>query len=324
MAEWVRRVHEAVKRSGAHRELAIRIPSSIEDCLAAGLDPQAWIDEGIVDVLIGESSGGSALLNPMADFRPLVAAAKGSQCRVHAAIYSKVDSGRLGEAPIEIIRAAACNYWAQGIDGLYLAQWFGNWPYQSSFYEKLRELPHPDVMAPKDKHYYVPTTTGRYPRPSRHPEETTSPPINMRVGEPATVKFMVSDDLPRWERTGRVHEVLLRVRVTHTTELDCLSFSLNGTELPGALLRRINQMYRMTAPRYRTGSGYWFIFKLDREHWPVQGQNSLEVTLIERDPDVTPGVFLRDVELEIKYLMGKSFHRGEDPDLGPSEGGSVL
>jgi hypothetical protein len=29
---------------------------------------------------------------------------------------------------------------------------------------------------------------------------------------------------------------------------------------------------------------------------------------------------LRDVELEIKYLMGKSFHRGfVDPDLGPYE-----
>ena len=64
-----------------------------------------------------------------------------------------------------MVRGAACNYWAQGVDGLYLAHWFGNWPYQASFYEKLRELPYPEVMAARDKIYYVPTMTGRYPDP---------------------------------------------------------------------------------------------------------------------------------------------------------------
>ena len=42
----------------------------------------------------------------------------------------------------------------------------------------------------------------------------------------------------------------------------------------------------MIAPRYRTGYGYgyWYVYQLDRDHWPVQ-----------------------------------SFHRGNDPDLGPIE-----
>ena len=73
-------------------------------------------------------------------------------------------------------RAAACNYWAQGIDGLYLAHWFSYWPYEAPFYEKLRELPHPDVMAPKDKIYHIPTETGRYPRPVTEPGVTTHLP----------------------------------------------------------------------------------------------------------------------------------------------------
>ena len=78
-------------------------------------------------------------------------------------------------------------------------------------------------------------------------------------------------------------------------------------------------MYTMGAPRYRVG-GYWYVFRLDREHWPVRGPNALEVTLLERDPDVTPQVQLRDVELEVKYLMGKNYHRGfVDADLGPYE-----
>ena len=80
-------------------------------------------------------------------------------------------------------------------------------------------------------------------------------------------------------------------------------------------------MYRMNAPRYRV-FGYWFIFKLDSDHWPRTGNNTVEVTLEHQDPDVTPQIFVRDVELETKYLMGKNFHRGPqytDSDLGPYE-----
>jgi hypothetical protein len=74
----------------------------------------------------------------------------------------------------------------------------------------------------------------------------------------------------------------------------------------------------MSGPRNRSGPTYWFIFRLDRTHWLQQGENELEVTLLERDPNVLDDVSLRDVELELKYLMGRSFHRGYvDPDLGP-------
>ena len=330
MTSWIKRVYEAVKLSGSERELAIRIPASIEGCLQMGLDVRTWLNQGVVDVLIAQTFSGPELLDAMIDFGPLIEAAKGTDCRIHAAIQSHVDSDRLGEATIEMIRAAACNYWAQGVDGLYLAHWFGNWPYQASFYEKLRELPHPDVMAPKDKYYYVPTETGRYPKPVTEPGITMALPAALELNKPTTVHFHTSDDLPRWDKVGRIHEVLLRIRVMNITESDQLCFRLNGMELPdyrhrglGAVQattrRKINEMYRMQAPRYRTGSGYWFIYRLDQVHWPQKGQNALEVTLLQRDSDVTPQVYIRDVELEIKYLMGKNFHRGQDLDLGVYE-----
>ena len=319
MTAWVRRVYEAVKRSGAERELAIRIPASLDGCLGIGLDVGAWLQQGIVDVLIGQTFSGPELLDSTIDFRPLVAATKGTNCRLHAAIQSHVDSDRLAEATIEMIRAAACNYWDQGVDGLYLAHWFGNWPYQATFYEKLRELPHPDVMAAKDKHYYVPTGTGRYPKPVTEPGIAMELPAALEVDKPTQVRLKISDDLSRWDKVGRVHQVLLRVRIMNTTEKDQLRFQLNGVELPNELLRKLNEMYRMTAPRYRTGSGYWWIYRLDPTHWPQKGDNMLEVTLLRRDPDATPQIHIRDVELEIQYLMGKNFHRGQDMDLGPYE-----
>ena len=319
MTAWIRRVYDAVKSSGSERELAIRIPASIEGCLDLGLDVCSWLKQEIVDVVIGQSLSGPELLDQMTDFRPLVAATQGTNCRVHAAIHSHVDSDRLGEATIEMVRAAACNYWDQGIDGLYLAHWFGNWPYQASFYQKLRELPYPEIMVSQDKYYYIPTETGRYPKPTMEPGLAMRLPVTLETNKASELKFQISDDLARWNQVGRLHEVFLRVRVMNTVETDQLSFHLNNIELPDSLLRKINQIYRMQAPRYRTGSGYWFIYRLDQDRWPKKGENTLQVSLLQQAPDVASQIYIRDVELEIKYLMGKNFHRDQDPDLGVYE-----
>jgi hypothetical protein len=319
LTDWVREVHAAVKRGGRERELVIRIPVSLERCHETGLDVRAWLDQGLVDVLVAQAPSGRDLLDPTVDFRPLVAAAAGTGCRVHAALRARVDSDRMGEATIEMIRAAVCNYWAQGVAGIYLEQWFGSWPYGPSFYEKLRELPHPEVMAPRDKIYVVPTVTDRQPEPAAGMQL----PVRLERGKPAAISLPVSDNLRRWDKVGRIHEVLLRIRVMSHTERDRLRFSLNGRELPPRLLRKINELYRMSAPRYRTGSGYWYVFRLDRAHWPRQGPNTLELELVRRDRQALPPVVVRDVELDIKYLMGRNHSRGQDVDLGPYEHSKV-
>ena len=69
------------------------------------------------------------LIDATADFRPLIAATEDAECRVHGVIHNNVDSDRLGAAPIAMVRAAATNYWAQGVDGLNLIHWAGSWPY---------------------------------------------------------------------------------------------------------------------------------------------------------------------------------------------------
>ena len=319
LTDWIRQVYQAVKQSGSERELIIRIPASIEGCYGLGLDVKTWIEQGIVDALVGQAFSGPELLHPMLNFKPLVQAAWGTKTRILGALQSLVDSDRMGEATIEVLRGAACNYWSHGIDGLYLAHWFGNWPYDASFYEKLRELPHPDVMATKDKCYFLPTETGRYPIPTVEPGLSLLLPATLETDKSVRLPFSITDDLPRWSAVGRIHEVILRIRVMNVTEQDHLEFVLNRQLLPERQLRKINEVYRMKAPRYRTGSGYWFVFRLDRGTWPVRGANNLTVTLKQRDADLTMDAVLRDVEIEVRYLMGKQFNRGQDPDLGPTD-----
>tara|TARA_Y100001960_G_C13938416_1_gene477812 strand:- start:3 stop:467 length:465 start_codon:yes stop_codon:yes gene_type:complete len=145
-------------------------------------------------------------------------------------------------------------------------------------------------------------------------------PADLQLEQPVALHLPISDDLSRWDAAGRIHEIILRIRVMRATEEDRFSFKLNNQDLPASTMRKINHTYQMSAPRFRSHSSYWFIFKLDRDHWPAMGDNSIEMTLHRRDPETTPPIWVRDVELEIRYLRGKSAYRGvhnTDPDLGP-------
>ena len=319
MTAWLKRVHEALKASDPDCELVLRVPNDIDQAYSLGLDYREWIRQGIVDVLVGETYWGR--LDTMADFRPLVEAVKGSDCRAFAAINSIVSSDRLLSGTIEMTRATACNYWQQGVDGLYLAQWFAgaNWPYRADFYAQLREIDHPDIMAPKDKFYTV-MTKGDYGGTRGIPasEAQTTLPVELKPGQTTKIEVTVADDLMQWDREGIVREVLLRLRIG-VNERERLNISLNGKKLPDSALKKINQMYKMYAPCKRIG-GYWFVYKLDRQYWPRQGSNLLEVTLTHRDPDLATGhVRLGDVELETKYLISRNFWTDDDPDVGPYE-----
>jgi len=324
MTEWIGEIHRAVIASGANRELVVRVPGSLEGCWSIGLDVREWMKRKIVDVVVPQIFGGSERIDVTFNVRAFVEAAKGTGTRIQPTLQSDVDSDRTQTAPIEMVRAAACNYWVQGIDGLYLSHWFNRWPYQAPFYEILRELPHADIMAPKDKFYSLPAASFRYPSlaDGLEPGLSVQLPKPLASGRTASVTIPVADDLKRWAKAGRVHEVLLRVRLTNTTELDRYEFRFNGKPLPPESHRRINETYKMSAPRYRV-NGYWYIWRLDAAHWPEPGNNKFEVTLTRRDPDVIPEIALRDVELETKYKMGKNFHRGQDPDLGPAQGSSA-
>ena len=309
MTDWVGKVYELLKKTGKQRELVVRVPLDLKESHAIGLDIEEWIKRGIVDAVVGEN----VQQGQMTDFTPLIKVADNTKTRVIAPVSNGVGSDRLSTATISVIRATASNYWQQNVDGLYLGGWHGEWPYEAAFYEKLRELPHPEIMSAKDKFYSVPTSE----------DTSTKLPCKLELNTPVSVDFTISDDLHRWGNVDRVHEVIFRVRIIGHTELDQINFKLNGVELPSSIHRRINELYKQRVPHYRVMGGYWHIFKLDSKHWPKKGINTFTATLLYRDSDLSEKDIictLRDVEIETKYLLGKSFQRDiVDPDLGPSD-----
>ena len=82
MTEWIRAVHDLLKKAMPSAELIVRLPHSLEFCEAQGLDVRRWCKEELVDAIIAECPDGNRC-DPCADFRPFVAVAAGARrsCR---------------------------------------------------------------------------------------------------------------------------------------------------------------------------------------------------------------------------------------------------
>ena len=103
-----------------------------------------------------------------ADYAEFLGLTQGTPCRLLAPLNGMVFSDRLLDAPLSMLRAAACNFWDQGVDGLYVSEWFHLWPYEASFYEKLRQsCPTPALWRPRTNTYFLPTATQDGPAVSR-------------------------------------------------------------------------------------------------------------------------------------------------------------
>lgn len=323
LTKWISDIHETIKSGNSAKELLVRIPNNIDECLTLGFDVEEWVKKGIVDGVIGEKKGAESYrAGPMEDIRSLVKVTSDSPCRVYSSLAIQVGSDRINNATTPMLRAMACNSWDQGIDGLYLVGWYADWPYAPEFYDKLRELPHPDIMDYKDKYYFLPKRQSKYPGST---EQSLPLPRKLEIAKPINFAMSIADNLEKWHAEQRIHDVLLRIRIASTTELDVIEFKLNDKLLPSSISRKINHMYLMSGPRYRD-SGYWFIFHLTHEFWPVKGSNTITVTLIEKDSEISKQIHptIKDIELETKYLMGKNFHREfSDPELGAWVPGST-
>ncbi len=327
MTDWISKIYEITKQGNSNKELVVRIPNNIDRCLSLGFDPEKWVELGIVDALVGQIE--EYIINPVNDLRSLVKITSESKCRVYAALGFDVNTDRLKAASASITRAIASNYWDQGIDGLYLTQWFAEWPYSPEFYDKLRDLPHRDIMDYKDKFYFMPkysSGNSSSPEISTKKDQKVNNFLPVTLNTNNTKKFImpIADNLEKWKQQERIHDVLLRIRIQDMTELDEFEFKINNKKLPFSICRKINQLYVMpgSAPRDRVMGGYWFIFHLTPEYWPTKGNNEIEISLLKKDSDLSDQIICTviDIELETKYLKGKNFHREfSDLELGPHE-----
>lgn len=243
----IRRMTEAEgRRRGRPILVAIRVPDCAQYSRAVGLDWEAWLSAGLVDLLIG---GFYFQLNP---WESLVAAGH----RHGVAVYAGLSESRVrGDAPpfgrnaFESYRGRAMRAWQAGVDGIYLFNYFNP---QGSF---LREIGEPKTLRKLDKIYYA-TIRNRDPnsyladgrRFLNVPVLTPENGLAIPVGQTRTVDLAVGGD-PVGASSADL-DVTLHLQTSGSADFDV---QFNGTPLANPAQFGVWTQYQLPSPLLKAG-----------------------------------------------------------------------
>ncbi len=296
MTEWVRGVSAMVRgRPGGPGQVGARVYPTEEMNLQQGLDVRTWLKEGLLDFVVPLLYGYNRL-DPDMPIDWLIEAAHEEDVSVYGMLQTYVSDLSTGSETRayptrEMMRAAAANYWARGVDGLYT--WFMRWPHGDAERAILSELGDPDLIKEGDKHYVLRRRSPEGPGT----DYGASLPVSIPSADPAvrySIPLYIADDIEG--ASDRIGAVKLRIRIMNLVTPDRLTVLLNGQSLSKeTCLREFGQNTPHIAPR-----GQWLEFHLRRVR-PNKGRNVLEISLNERPPGLEGGVTVENVEVIVEY-----------------------
>ena len=159
MNAFLRSVREAVNAAsiarGRNVALAVRVRSTLEANRAVGLDVATWIGEGLVDHVTPMDPGN---LDMGPDLGAFMSLAKTAGVTVAGGIEPQTTG--YGRSDAQQI-AAAQSFWDRGVDSIYLFNYDCHRiagrteAYGRAELELLQILPRPEILALRDKHYFV-------------------------------------------------------------------------------------------------------------------------------------------------------------------------
>ncbi len=321
---------EAGRAKGRGLGLCARCPTSLEGCARIGLDVETWVEEAWIDLLVPSPS---RLNRFEIDLRPMVELARGRPCRVllgmdtglkalsweevrawkrrdekeeddsFAELREKRD-GKLGVPegiPIESWRALASNAYADGVDGIYL---FNLWDQVARHGRHadgavLNDVRNDASLAEKDKLYALDFEASVSDHSSAHLGEKGSLPVVLKEGETNRLRMRIADDLSSVD-ARLILEVRLHLLFVHLTPLDRIRLEMNGEDL-----ERFKH-----APTLEAGApagpnaGFTDVVYLLEGRFPRAGGNEFALTLLEKNRNVRPAVYLRRFEMLVRYRGG--------------------
>jgi hypothetical protein len=303
LTDFVREVRALFDRIGEKRgqklTLAARVYPELEDNLAIGMDVETWLSTGLVDLAVVTSKG--SLHDGEMPIGWVIDAAKDGGATVYPQLSGTAYDDRDHDGTIEMYRAIATNYFAMGVDGVYLSDL--GWPYDKTAYEIMREMGDPDIFERKNKQYFL---------PQREPDKAgfiaeRDLPITLEEGKAATVSFVVGDKLDAAREDNELDGAVLGIRIVQTCPEDRLSFAMNGKSLePSRVTHYYGGLVSYTAARsgleQRINTHYWFWFDL-----PIdlvrEGKNEVVVTMDRHFTPLAAERVLHQVELKINYVQ---------------------
>lgn len=320
---------EVGQKQDRHIDVAARIFHRREHNLKLGLDPETWLKEKSIDIVVGQVT--DQFLDTGVDARWLADAANSAGAAAYLRPPRRVYDERTTSPSIEMHRALSQTLSEQGFAGSYLANL--PWPFAEKEHQILREAAYPGPNARQDKRYLLQPResgltfeelldyTGQWKElPRRAEDEVTEPPdrqlpVALEEGKTARVHITVSDDLESARKDGEMRSPALTIRFSYYCVEDDIEVRFNGRVLPpedaeisderGLTIPVRPGRSQFTAP---TGmSAHWFRYKLDPDLLR-RGENTLEVEAKKMAPEAGFTRSINGVEVQTRY---KDFVRPE-------------
>jgi hypothetical protein len=286
MNGFVRRIRKMTDRVGRKRGrpllVACHVPNGVDAALKIGLDVETWLENDLVDIVIG---GWGYIPLAMA---PQVRKMAEFVHRFNVPYYACINaSQRTWSSSLEAWRGAATNIWNSGADGVSLFNLFPTKPD-----ERLNQIGSYDTLKGLDKTYgvdrVVPDQFIGCLRPGLMAADRL--PLTLTAGEAAQVKVQVGERIVANTPVGKAAWAGLRLKLLGLDSTDGVEVKFNGEPVEGIALGQ---------PFAADGDDAWF----ERGLSPLlvrKGDNLVEVKLV-RPQESTEPVALDGLELLVRY-----------------------
>ena len=294
------RLDEQAEQRGRPIKIAVRVDENLTACRLNGFDVAAWINEGLIDILII----GDMAFPEGEDIRAFKELAQGKPVEIYVCVAhpSKSIEGisfLRGDASA-LLRGLAANYWQQGVDGVYTFNWFpggaaGVHPDLLSYQiPLLKEIGDPKMLLAKDK-VFPAGCSGHGPGRRDHPSSPrfhnwmfASLPVTLHpvwnANSFTVIPVDVADDLSG-AIAEKVKSLQLWVELHNVVPGDVVDFRLNGQPL---------------GPMPGPAGGGLIRFTLRPDQVKV-GRNEVGIRLNKRGAQGGDDIIASGVEIRVDY-----------------------
>ena len=275
--------------------LATRIATSLEACHLIGYDIDTWLQEDLVDLVIG---GGNAATDPAVEVEQFVARCKPRGVSFYPGFDSGVPESHVGPESGDRknslrTRAISARHRQAGADGIYGFNWHAG--AEGPRRDMMCEVGDSATLESLDKVY---AATHRF---LNHSGEWRGAYRNDRLRGQVPVPLCATltgrgpvIDVETAE-TARPRAVELRLHIDDWLEGDELSVLLNGVELPDPVVD-----YNLSGGISQVSSDIWVRFPLAPTAAET-GTQRIEVILVKRHPQLSSDLILTDVEIAVAH-----------------------
>ena len=296
-----RMADEIAQERGRPFYVATRVATTLESCRNIGYDVEKWLREGLTDIIIGAGGSGTDPGFEAANFKNLVG---DSNIRLYGGFdsISRQEAARLisrDEWRDAWLRAAATRYYDEGVDGVYVFNWF---PGKERWRGLLETIGSPSTLHGTSKIY------GALHRGPTYLDAVAPNAVNDRIyGQTAvalfrtithegpTIDLSIHDDVQA--SSDEVRGIRLMIEFEHWAPDDKVEVSLDGDALGEPTIADAAEADDGPAD---VSENKWLVWELTPEQ-AAKGHHAVKIVQLHRDHRIRPPLIVKTVDVYIEY-----------------------